>query len=127
MTSLSDLLHRIEGAEGGSRELDSEIHLAVTGQRPIKTRFGPEEPGGLVLRAYTTSIDAALALVEAKLPGGILVLSGNQEGGWEAGLHWSDATGPHHSRGEIDLVFPNPALATVAALLRSLISDEAKT
>ena len=74
----SDLITRLEKAEGGSRELDAEIMCLVGGARRVDdfTFHGPNEavwclwdglydpPSIPELPYVTTSLDAALALAE---------------------------------------------------------------
>lgn len=75
MTAISDLLERIEKATGADEMLDSELEWTlgewtnlggwwrqhkVTGEREMYSYRS--------LPSYTASIDAALALVERKLP-----------------------------------------------------------
>jgi hypothetical protein len=48
--------------------LDLAIYETISGKRAVRTRFGPEEAGGHVVRGYTRSIDHAKALVEQVLP-----------------------------------------------------------
>ena len=97
MSKLSELRERVEGASGPSRELDGEIDAALFGGRAAHTfnentsgarlrkSYGagtvfdhtdPQTNGGYVLSTMhreaeplTSSIDAALALVERMLPG----------------------------------------------------------
>lgn len=64
----SKLIERIEGASGGSRELDDEIAFAVSamGERvPCGHTFNriTGHKSGIAARHYTTSIDAAMTLV----------------------------------------------------------------
>ena len=76
--TLTTLKARVDEADEGSRELDADLHLALT---TFEARIAgpgwpdpcdlvvPELPGWKLLPHYTTSVDAALALIEAKLPG----------------------------------------------------------
>lgn len=57
------LAERCENATGPDRELDVAIYEVVSGERHRPTRFGPEERGGHVVKAYTASLDAAMTLV----------------------------------------------------------------
>lgn len=133
MTTLQDLLERVEKAEGPDREIDVALWLHTT---PGATRRGThvkhahsdaewdvdetrDATGYLVVvPAYTASLDAALALVERKLPGwtwrldspdsasepAFARLSGPE---WRSGAGWAKT----------------PALALLAALLRALIAQ----
>lgn len=88
MTDLPTLIKKLEEAEEGSRELDCLIATYLTGiewrdasskDRPefaIKKNmsraerfFGPWFSSFILVGRYTTSIDAASALVEKKFPG----------------------------------------------------------
>lgn len=55
-----DIIGRVERATGGDRELDRAIMVFA---------FGGGVRNALPLPEYTSSVDAALALVERKLPG----------------------------------------------------------
>jgi len=64
------LIARLEAATKGSRELDLAIAQEALGLRPIVTLRGtqvhnPKQPSSVSwdLKAYTTSLDAALTLV----------------------------------------------------------------
>lgn len=85
MSAISELIERVEKATTGSRELDAEIAraLGLIPEGPGWTESSPgiwhknlrwgrvnaEFDGVYSPPSFTTSIDAALALVEAKLPG----------------------------------------------------------
>jgi hypothetical protein len=58
---MSDIIARLETATEGSRELDAEIGRMFGA--PRYTRNAPNIPNQPVWPNYTTSIDAALALV----------------------------------------------------------------
>ena len=55
------LIERLEAAESGSRELDKEVGLAAF----------PNKDNNVIMRPYTTSLDAALTLVPEGLYGKI--------------------------------------------------------
>lgn len=121
----SDLIARLEKAEAGSRELDAEIATAVLGWKWIAVEQVWELPAGSSwpqsrsrwgVTAYTTSLDAIVALIGEKLPG----------------MDWTVS-----STGEVYLVGPNivndwfeangaktPALALCSSLLRALQAKE---
>jgi hypothetical protein len=137
---LVDLLARVEGAERADRELDAAIcaalrHIGPLGQEHMWTRqwAGPIEARGarVVLLgtdnaekawtqapALTWSMDAALAFVEAVLPGAM----------WQVGFDPDDGsicarlvTVPppcSHSKANHE----HPALALIAATLKALIA-----
>lgn len=81
MGDLKAVLSALQGAKGGSREIDAEVARALGGTAWIaapgtREMFGfdwcvrwPGEPPMLQLPTYTASVDAALALVAEKLPG----------------------------------------------------------
>ena len=58
--TVSDLIERVTKATEGDRELDREIMVAV---------FGEGTRHALPLPTYSSSVDAALGLMERKLPG----------------------------------------------------------
>ena len=79
------LLDRVEKAQEGSRELDSAVHAACgmdINPRPASFEFGrwPEETARgenfYRIAPVSTSIDAALALVERVLPGSSWAVNG---------------------------------------------------
>ena len=77
MTDLTALLERVEAATGPDREIDTEIARAFGWTPPgINPALweGKETPSwwatpGFGMPAYTSSLDAAIALVERVLPG----------------------------------------------------------
>jgi hypothetical protein len=80
-SQLESLVARVEKATEGSREMDAEVHIACYGDGALD--FGmPTGKGGsrvefkyphpyVLARSphYTSSVDAAIALVEKMLPG----------------------------------------------------------
>jgi hypothetical protein len=79
---MTNLIERLEASEGADRELDKQIwQLLVPGvtrrtshvahhSKPYDIDETRDASGRLIIvPSYTTSIDAALALVEAVLPG----------------------------------------------------------
>lgn len=81
------LIERLEAAEVGSRELDAAIWYAL-----IET-CGGKPDRDMIDRwpAYTTSLDAALALAERVLPGCCPGVSQNVHSGvWFSWLGYSD-------------------------------------
>lgn len=125
---LDDLIERLEKAGGPDRELD----IALTKQFIAGKQYRHPD----LAPPYTTSLDAAVALVERVLPGW----------GWQVGtcyvsddaLVFPDFNGPHGDRlraefGEVEVGSAldtgididrrppgNPALALCIALLRAL-------
>ena len=115
MSDLTELLERVKAATGPDRELDGNIYNAL---KPDYAAWAAMERNTTFffwrdVFPYTGSIDAALALVERKLPG------------WEwqvrrtgyAELHHPT----HHLKDEIGRA-ATPALAILAALLSALTS-----
>jgi hypothetical protein len=84
---MSDLIARLEAGEGADRELNRDLHEAITGEcvhRETKSYFIEdgndydsgftcvkcgEDTYGHKIPPYTSSLDAAIALVEKMLPG----------------------------------------------------------
>lgn len=143
--TLQDLLTRVEQAQEGSRELDAEIAVALRygGERYPNKPLGTFSPGhvqadlgrdgwsvGWTVPAFTTSLDAALALIERKLPGWWWeVAHGTAHKG--AGPYWASVYNNETLAATFDgtpdeAPGKTPALALVAALLRALSSQETK-
>ena len=78
--SRAELIERLEKAEGGSRELDAEIAL-LSGWKVFSGDNWIGPGGDIAVPAYTTDINAALELVEAKLPGILSRIEGNENYG----------------------------------------------
>lgn len=92
MTDYASLIERLEKADGPDREIDAELAIvglidATDARLPSAERDShyPQSfvPGQYwtghawrVADEYTSSLDAALGLVERKLPGWVLVTSG---------------------------------------------------
>jgi hypothetical protein len=77
------LASRLEEASGGSRELDREIFVALEPEKASQRCYAGELEGNVAAYMtpyYTVSLDAALALVERKLPGWSWRI-GNRPGG----------------------------------------------
>lgn len=81
MTDTQELLKRLEAGETG-REIDAEIAVAVGGWKAARRHPGmlvhPDRPNEVVsgCPAVSTSLDAALALVERVRPDAYIELSG---------------------------------------------------
>lgn len=115
MTDHTDLIRRLEEAEAGSRRLDVAVHDALFPPRadgyqmPDGTVLPPSWGRGFDDPPYTTSLDAALALVERVLPGAeVIAISRTRTGGWGSGVNGHVAYAA------------TPALALVIATLRAL-------
>jgi hypothetical protein len=155
MDDLKDLLARVEISTGPDRELDAAIAVATLGttsteddliyhkapardDRCAPGTYWRKSRSGMSLHTsppYTSSLDAALALVEEKLPGNRLHMS-NRALDHEDNLVdrpscclWHDSLAEKSSRGspwcEGDVhegaTLP---LAVLSALLRALISQK---
>ena len=115
MTDLHAILERVEAASGSDRELDGDIAEMFN-----IDRLKPEYVRGQA-RSFTSSLDAAVALVEAKLPG----------------CSWEISNGPAQARiwgadfcdERLDLYWESgsgrttPTLALIAALLHAMIAS----
>lgn len=127
--SLEELRKRVEACgAGGDREIDAEIACALDGYdsvEVVRDAEGLESDAPIAVWVvtgiyrddpdyYTSSLDAALALVERKLPG------------WT----WVVGMGPEFARASLSDVrdfrerhteahAPTPALALIAALLKA--------
>jgi hypothetical protein len=146
MADLSELLRRVEEANGPDRELDVRIHFAVNPSQRIMIDGGSVRPpirpasyitleefdlagwsdwGSLALHVgaapITASLDAALALVEKRMPGAWVRLDkiGDQC------TAWIMSPPPDGTIGRpAPPALPTLALATVAELLRAEIAKE---
>jgi hypothetical protein len=113
---MTDLLTALQSAERGSRELDALVEktlgLAITTDRTGLAMAGD----GTRYRVphYTTSTDAALALVERVCPGWWPAVAQVGPGKWSADIYDPSDTGsqsPAHA--------PTPPLALVIALVKA--------
>ena len=113
--TIQELLERVGNADGPDRELDAALFVALV----VNPRQVP---------AYSASVDAALALVEEKLPGWKWAIAKESDG--FGGMEYeAELFGPQYSSRE-----QNPAtfavhlgltapLAPIAALLKALIAQ----
>lgn len=73
MSGLSELIAKLEGLSGPDREVDIDLGIALGAfvEDPDAASYGPYLRRRLARRApaLTRSLDAAVALVERKLPG----------------------------------------------------------
>ncbi len=122
---MTDLIARLEAAEAGSRELD--WHIADATDHPSFARkiegfwppFGERSRADKDVPAYSTSLDAALALAERVLPDARALI--NTGTGWvrlltKDGCYDYGVFGVAHAS--------TPALALCAAILRAKGSDQ---
>lgn len=136
---LKDLLDRVKGATGPDRKLDEDIavwtypELATFQRSPsggwIHPEFGKIAPAD----GYTSSLDAALALVERRLPGWGCTITLALGGGSTATVFAKDgqqfdingdaniSLSEWLDQGNIHL--PTAPLAVCAALLSALVAD----
>lgn len=125
-STLSDLLERVRGATGPSRELDADLYRALGYEvRQSGDGFWTwSQSGGSDLRIlpkFTASLDAALALVERVLPGWEWSVGSDQ--GCAIATVWT----PHAGVDDLDVGGPTPALAILAALLSALLAQASET
>ena len=147
MTDYASLIERLEKADGPDREIDAELAIvglidATDARLPSAERDShyPQSfvPGQYwtghawrVADEYTSSLDAALGLVERKLPGWVWKLS--TDGDASAPDHKAHATlasevwaDPGAGMGVVTYGHaPTPALAVCLALLRALSEQRA--
>ena len=129
MTAITDLMARVEKAEGPDREIDEDLFAAL-----IDTHGVPTDVAFLLEGAprYTASLDAAVALVERMLPELWEWSVRSDSRGYSA----ADIHMPPPAEGEYWLkehsrqpnthpgFAPTPALALLLALLRALQAQE---
>ena len=155
MSDLDALIERVEAATGPDREIDAVVWRVVLmpqlpfyrefdGRVMLDVRHGLGE-GGPDWRHpspydqsryppnYTASLDAALTLMERKLPGWMVVnLSEWENERMRARGRWMAQLKPIGAQGDLRVVTaycqhaPSPALALISALLRALKSEEGK-
>lgn len=128
------LLERVEAATGADREIDKElaqhllgafIRLSTTGEGWRYQMLLPDHQGVSFeslpdVPAYTSSLDAALSLVERVLPGwGVEVLTPDRDM-WRATVWpWVSSRGTRDNVGFRYSYAKTPALALLAALLKA--------
>ncbi len=121
--SLTDLIARVERAEGPDRELDRDLGYALD-YRPDAGAWEPAQDGWALRGTWraplpvTASLDAALALVEAVLPGALYEIKALPARLGHGASLWSvdPAAGRMLARAD----HRAPALALVLALLRAV-------
>jgi hypothetical protein len=143
MSDLAELLARVEAATGPDRELDAQIVCAANGwtfERFSTPTDRPRMTGCFIyvrsngVRVWsqaednacvTASLDRALALVERVRPGWWREFTEHDNGGprrWLVTL-----TAPRGTPGVGEAEASTPALALLAALLKSLLASPATT
>lgn len=134
MTPLTTLKARVDEAEQGGRELDALVLKALApgciigfyiegDTEPTVFHAEPLARQKSELAHYTTSVDAALALIEAKLPDSIWIVQRATARGARASIETLS--------GFVDRILitdegraKTPALALCSALLAALIAKE---
>jgi hypothetical protein len=131
MSDLEQLLERVRAAKGADREIDGDIAEAfeiAPSHLPRVThitswlwaQFVEPDWETWEAPAFTSSIDAALELVERKLPGWF-----GEDGRHTWGSHAILYTGEGSGRARIECYAPTRPLAILAALLSALIAQRA--
>ncbi|OWV62534.1 hypothetical protein ATY75_11955 [Rhizobium sp. N122] len=91
--SIAEIIESLEKASGPSRYLDKDIHIIVGLAEPGAENYGPYLYRKMACPRYTESVDAAIALCEAALPGAKISLfvnhltSAKDESGARATVH----------------------------------------
>ena len=117
LATLRALRDRLGAAKEGNRDLDREIH-AVFMLPPNAVIHN-----GMLWNSYSSSIDAALALVKRVLPGWIWCARNWEDGRHLASLH-PPGTKPNEG-GPVWMVYaPSAPLAILSALLSALIAQQ---
>jgi hypothetical protein len=119
-----NLIERLEALETG-REIDAEVAVAIGGWTKPRRHPGMLSPPGNPSEcsygwpAYTTSLDAAIALCERVRPGWTIARLGQDDyKQWHCELREGHQTS--YNRVVIVMKFATPAAALLAALLRSV-------
>lgn len=122
------LIEKLEGAAEGSREMDCALGVLVDDFVIDGERYGepaychtindtymrPGQSGDMMVPPYSTSIDAALALIERRLPGWGFVLETDAP---EFAVRIGPPEGPWPAE---EIHAKTPALALCIALLQAL-------
>lgn len=124
MTNLSKLIRRVEAATAGDREIDRLMALAASGATEDRSETGElrgyYKGGSWVsigpIEPVTTSLDAALSLVERCLPGWRVAFNSDDDRGPE----WAASIKPHGEKWPAFEFAPTPALALLLAMLKAL-------
>lgn len=112
MTVLEDLLARVEKATGPDDQIDCVIYRTFNdlGNRP----------------SYTSSIDAAVTLVERVIPGAALRIEGTYSTSLadHKKLTWRCQITEAIMPDELDDSYPTAPIAILAAMLKAKIAEE---
>lgn len=134
MSELQALRERVEKAEGPDRSIDGDIvvQLGLADRYRNWYEHQPETDDEwqmlvsgkwVSLPAFSASIDAAVALIERKLPGyGFEVLASDRDSYRAAVWPWISSRGTRAQIGHQHSYAKTPALALIAALLSALES-----
>ena len=142
-TDLAGLIEKLEGAEGGSRELDADVFCALgytvktfeVGPALKVIAYPPDGPQRCEVGKthVTTSLDAALALVEERLGADVIYHMGRippsliEQGDTGHGYYFDLPEAEHvSSPNDIHATGHTLALAAITALCRALQSDTVK-
>lgn len=135
MSDYQSLIERVEGLSGPSLDVSGEICVALQyvgpfAPNPKNVTIDNDDPGWLLyeldgeectdtIPSLTSSIDAALSLVERKLPDAYPKFEKSGGTSWHAWI----MDEPEAEQGYYG-INSSPALAILAALLRALQSQE---
>ena len=130
--TLPNLLERLRAATGADILLDAELPVALgvwTPMRGFVRDDRPEYPWRWTKKQhiqwqphvpYTASLDAALALVQAKLPGWAVTVTSYARTGLGKAVIWRNYDG----RREYESNAPTAPLALLCALVTALIGED---
>jgi hypothetical protein len=132
MTDLTALIERVESGAGADRSIDGEVFIALSAECQAAGRVdhlcgvvgwwpkdGPYESARNV-PAYTSSLDAVLSLIEAKLPGMSWEVRRSGFGTPSQAMIWDPMKSPPSSTIARISVETTPARALLAAALRAI-------
>lgn len=129
---LSELLARVEAAEGSDRYADCWLACALDGFFPVPKQwperdrgmtwrvdlFRYEDGGDQMVRKYTGSLDQALALCERVLPGWLRDVRELPSGNWIAFVS------TYEPARLFDATCRSPPLALLSAMLKALLDTK---
>lgn len=125
---MDDLIQRLEAAESGDRWADWLVADATSHpsfDRKVEGFWPPFMKGSRFdkdVPAYTTSLDAALALAERFLPGWRMHALQDQDGIYQidnTATRWFCGVSEKHGPGNVMSKAATPALALSAAILKA--------
>lgn len=120
---LAGLIERLEKSVAGGHELDCHISYALFYPNTPEWHLDLSIRDGWTIPPYSTSLDAAVALVEQKLPGAEWTVSNNSHHHERryAEVVYQRTTG---RSGFVGMAAATPAIAICIALLRALQAQE---